>query len=167
MEEADALASRVGVIAKSLLDIGTTQHLRDKHGHGFHIHLVLKGSPLVEEETMEYVKTWMQHQKLGAELESKPYHGQMRFNISAKIFASSEEKDGVLVDLARNKNERLIADLFLLLEENKERLGIEFYSISPSTFDEVFSKIVEKHHVEEEESPRRAKKWYRFLTGRY
>jgi len=40
MEEADALASRVGVISKTLLDIGTTQHLRQKYGQGFHIHML-------------------------------------------------------------------------------------------------------------------------------
>jgi ATP-binding cassette, subfamily A (ABC1), member 3 len=167
MEEADALASRVGIIAKHLLDIGTAQHLREKHGHGFHIHLVLKGSPLVDDAEMECIKTWMEQHIVGAKIEGKPYHGQMRFNIPSTITASVDDKDEIMVDLARNKKERSIAELFLLLEENKEQLGIEFYSISPSTFDEVFLKVVEKHHVGEEEPPLRPKNWYRWLGGKY
>jgi ATP-binding cassette subfamily A (ABC1) protein 3 len=41
--------------------------------------------------------------------------------------------------------------LFVLLEENKQNLGLEFYSVSVSTFDEVFLKVVRKHGVGEED----------------
>jgi len=41
-----------------------------------------------------------------------------------------------------------IAALFAFLEENKEELGFEYYSISPTTLDQVFLQIV---GIEEEE----------------
>lgn len=48
----------------------------------------------------------------------------------------------------------------VLLEENKEKLGLGFYSVSPSTFDEVFLRVIEKHNVGEEDTPMR-KSWWR------
>lgn len=38
IEEADTIADRVGVMAKHILNVGTTSHLRTKHGYGFHVH---------------------------------------------------------------------------------------------------------------------------------
>ena len=78
MEEADALADRVGVLAKHILDIGTTQHLRTKHGFGFHIHLVLKSAPRSPEQEVQNVKDWIEKSFPGSEIERDPYHGQMR-----------------------------------------------------------------------------------------
>ena len=168
MEEADALASRVGVLAKRLLDIGTTAHLREKHGHGFHVHIILAGAPNVGDEAMTNVRTWLEGRIPGAQLEGFPYNGQMRFNIPAhvpveaspvKVEASSAEKDRIAPVTTTHK-ERSIGELFALFEEVKGDLGIEFYSVRPSTFDEVFLTVIEKHHVGEEEPPLRKKRWW-------
>jgi ATP-binding cassette, subfamily A (ABC1), member 3 len=43
-----------------------------------------------------------------------------------------------------------ISTLFKMLEENKHKLGLEYYSISQTTLDQVFLKIVGDHQVEEE-----------------
>jgi ABC-type multidrug transport system ATPase subunit len=168
MEEADALASRVGVISKTLLDIGTTQHLRQKYGQGFHIHIVMKGAPRVGEEEMRVIIEWIKDRLDGAELECKAYNGQMRFNIPAVHIGEQSQvaelpgNDGILPS-GSEPTKRKIEDLFLLLEQHKEELGIAFYSVSPSTFDEVFLKVVEKHQICEEEMPSRKKRWW--LTG--
>jgi ATP-binding cassette subfamily A (ABC1) protein 3 len=91
----------------------------------------------------------------------------MRFNIPSSFEEISGDKDAAIVDRTSNKHERSIVNHFLLLEENKERLQIEFYTISPSAFDEVFLRATEKHHIGEEEVPNKAKMWYRhrLLTG--
>jgi len=159
MEEADALASRVGVIAKTLLDIGTTQHLRQKHGQGFHIHVVMKGAPRVSMEEMRRVIEWIKTRLEGAELEGKAYNGQMRFIIPAMHVDERGENDDIL-PTGSVSTRRTIGDLFLLMEQHKEEMGIEFYSVSPSTFDEVFLKVIEKHHVGEQEMPSRKKRWW-------
>jgi len=85
MEEADALADRVGVLAKHMLDVGTTQHLRDKHGYGFHIHLVLNTAPNSLDEEIQKIKEWIEEQFPGAEMERMPYHGQMRYASIAQL----------------------------------------------------------------------------------
>jgi ABC-type multidrug transport system ATPase subunit len=162
MEEADALASRVGVISKTLLDIGTTQHLRQKYGQGFHIHVVMKGAPRVGEDEMKGMVEWIKGRLDGAELEGKAYNGQMRFSVPAVYIGEQSEvpeNDGILPS-SSEPTRRKIEDLFLMLEQHKEELDIAFYSVSPSTFDEVFLKVVEKHQVGEEEMPSRKKRWW-------
>jgi len=158
MEEADALASRVGVIAKTLLDIGTTQHLRDKHGQGFHIHVVMKGAPRVSDDDMLAVQKWMESELPGTQMEGKAYNGQIRFNIPSSSPAraretSAEEQADEIQSSNAPTERRTIGHLFMLMERHKEELGIEYYSVSPSTFDEVFLRVIEKHQIEEEEMP--------------
>ena len=54
-----------------------------------------------------------------------------------------------------------ISELFTLLEENKTALGLEYYSVSQTTLDQVFLSIVSKHHVQEENYGTDAKKGWR------
>jgi hypothetical protein len=171
MEEADHLADRVGVVAKKMLDIGTTSHLRNKHGHGFHIQLICASAPHTSAEEMESVKQWVEATLPGAQMEGYPYHGQLRFNIPSKTTSTSSppEKDANAISPSASNNADNIEDpaaaevsvgkLFVLLEDNKEKLGLEFYSVSPSTFDEVFLRVVEKHHIGEEDDPPVKKDW--------
>lgn len=86
MEEADALADRVGVLAKHMLDVGTTNHLRNKHGYGFHIHLILKSAPHSTDEEMQVVEDWVKTKWPGAEVERKAYNGQLRYIPPDSIF---------------------------------------------------------------------------------
>lgn len=55
-----------------------------------------------------------------------------------------------------------VGSLFILLEDNKETLGLEFHSVSPSTLDEIFWKVVERHGVGEEDMIRRKRRWKDF-----
>ncbi|KAF2273591.1 putative ABC transporter [Westerdykella ornata] len=166
MEEADHLATRVCVVASGrMLDIGTTSHLRRKHGHGFHIQLICASAPHTTSEEMEQVKAWVEETLPGSQMEGFAYHGQLRFNVPAKRLAAlgdnirEKRVDGV-DDSAEEEEELTVGQLFVLLEEHKERLGLEFYSVSPSTFDEVFLRVIEKHDAgEEPETPKRKKDW--------
>jgi len=166
MEEADHLADRVGVVAKRLLDIGTTTHLRNKHGYGYHIQLICRSAPHTSEKEIHAVQNWVEKNIPGAKAEGYPYHGQLRFNVPARqstiatVDAASPESEPEIVDAKKEaKEETSVGKLFVLLEESKEQLGLEFYSVSPSTFDEVFLSVVEKHNVGEEDSPTVKKDW--------
>ena len=55
-----------------------------------------------------------------------------------------------------------VGSLFILLEENKEILGLEFHSVSPSTLDEIFLKVVERHGVGEQDLTRTKRGWKEF-----
>lgn len=166
MEEADALADRVGVLAKHILDIGTTSHLRTKYGYGFHIHLVLKSAPNSSPEEMANVKAWVEERFPGAEVERDAWLGQLRFNIPSVPPSSAPEPEAEpTADLTTTKKGEVeppsVGSLFVLLEENKQSLGLEFYSVSVSTFDEVFLKVVRRHGVGEEDhaEANRRRKW--------
>jgi ATP-binding cassette, subfamily A (ABC1), member 3 len=153
MEEADALANRVGVIAKRLLDIGTTSHLRSKHGHGFHVQIIMKSAPHTSDDEYAKLQEWIGNQIPGAELEGIPYHGQVRYMVPIKRSTTPALKnDEDRISSSTNaEDQRTVASLFVLLEENKDAVGIEYYSVSPSTFDEVFLKVIRENNVVEEE----------------
>lgn len=101
----------------------------------------------------------------------------MRYNIPATrskspspiISDENENEDDIQagdpnpLDHKDADEELSVGKLFVLLEENKKKLGLEFYSVSPSTFDEVFLRVIEKHNIKEEDTPSRKMKWYQYL----
>ena len=152
MEEADALADRAGIMAKRMLAMGTTDGLRQKHGDAYYIHLVMRSAPHTAPEEIEVVKAWILKQFPQADIEDQTYHGQIRFSVPKTVSDEDEEirseKDGV-------------GSLIMLLEDRREELGLEHYSVSPTTLDQVFLTIVQKHNVEEEGySKSTKKKWF-------
>lgn len=181
MEEADALATRAGIMAKRMLALGTTDDLRRRHGNIYYVHMIHKSAPHTTENEMETIRNWVLASLPGADIEQKTYHGQVRFSVHGsdtftkglsasaesltehqdKIshqFGDASESKGPFVAMTPTSDEipgRVggisVGKLFSLLEENKQRLGIEFYSVSQTTLDQVFLSIVGKHHVEEEQ----------------
>ncbi|KAF2971036.1 hypothetical protein GQX73_g2625 [Xylaria multiplex] len=139
MEEADALASRAGILAKRMLAIGTIDNLRERFGDAIHVHLVSKTAPHSTDEEMDLMREWVLKAIPGAEIESKTYHGQMRFSVPGSSIAGRETASGSAV-----------GRLVIMLEEQKEALGIEHYSCTPTTLDQVFLTIVGRHNVQEE-----------------
>ncbi|EPS40521.1 hypothetical protein H072_5599 [Dactylellina haptotyla CBS 200.50] len=158
MLEVDALANRAGIISRKMLAVGTTDYLREKHGNHYHIHIVLKSSPNTPDEEMEAVKCWILENFQGAEVEDKSFHGQTKFKVPSIMSFGDEEnladhgisKTGSQERTLTSQRNRTINVLFQLLEDNKESLGIDFYSISRTSMDEVFLNIVGKANVIEE-----------------
>ncbi|KAL1842672.1 hypothetical protein VTJ49DRAFT_4583 [Mycothermus thermophilus] len=171
MEEADALASRAGILAKRMLALGRVEKLRERYGGQLHAHLVLRGAPRTEEGLVERVKEWLRTElrsKLGlgegvgeVEVEEGAWNGQVRFHVPV-VGGSDEKKEKISVrEREEGHNEQIPASstssfgsamgrLVVLLEENKEALGIEYYSVSPTTLDQVFLTVVGAHNVQEE-----------------
>ncbi|KAK2743758.1 hypothetical protein FQN57_004695 [Myotisia sp. PD_48] len=136
MEEADALATRAGIMAKRMLAIGTTDYLRRRHGNAHHVHVVHKDAPHTSDADMEQIRSWVLDTLPSASIEQKTYHGQLRFSLGGSQATDSE-------DVGTSK-------LFALLEQNKERLGFAYYSVSQTTLDQVFLSIVGQHNIQEE-----------------
>ncbi|KAL8757044.1 MAG: hypothetical protein Q9184_004312 [Pyrenodesmia sp. 2 TL-2023] len=149
MEEADALADRAGIMARKMLALGTSEYLRKQHGNRYHVHLITKTAPHTPPEQMESITSWITKNVDGAVVESKTYHGQMRFSVPAHL----NEKE-----ISKGKESEAITDiyssgigaLFTMLEARKDELGFEYFSVSPTTLDQVFLSIVGKHNIEEE-----------------
>ena len=156
MEEADALASRAGIMASRMLALGTTNYLRSKHGDAYHVHLVHKAAPHTPDVEMERIREWVKAEFPGVDVEEKSWHGQIRFSVpmnprNASIVA--EKDDIAAVDCAAPSTSigASISALFTLLERNKRDLCFEYYSVSQTTLDQVFLSIVGKHKVEGED----------------
>jgi ATP-binding cassette subfamily A (ABC1) protein 3 len=164
MEEADALADRAGIMARRMLAIGTSDYLRRRHGSGYYIHLVMKSAPHTSDEEIAALKSWIQDRFPGANIDDKTYHGQVRFSVPASEDVGMESKvinvDEITSDTDVGTGSR-IGSLITMLEENREELGLEHYSVSPTTLDQVFLTIVGKHNVLEEgyEGPRSKRGW--------
>lgn len=141
MEEADALATRAGIMAGKMLALGTTENLRRKHGDGYHVHLVHSHAPHPSDDDMQRIRDWILETFPDADVENKIYAGQIRFAVPT---ATLHPKDG---DTGHGSG---IGLLFAALERSKAELQIEYYSVSRATLDQVFLNIVGKHNVEEE-----------------
>ena len=156
MEEADALASRAGIMAGRMLALGTTAYLRRKHGNAYYVHLVHSQAPHTSDEKMQRIRMWITESFPGANIEEKTYHGQMRFSVPARAQQPQQQQQQPtmqsgkdMVSITANEDGG-ISVLFTLLEQHKADLGFEYYSVSQTTLDQVFLSIVGKHDVEEE-----------------
>ncbi|GKT71574.1 ATP-binding cassette sub-family A member 9 [Colletotrichum tofieldiae] len=59
MEEADELATRVAIMSKRILAIGTSQDLRKRYSNVYNVHLVLGTAPGSTPAEMQNVETWV------------------------------------------------------------------------------------------------------------
>lgn len=185
MEEADALAGRAGILACRMLALGTPNGLRRRFGDTLHVHLVSSTAPCTSDADMDRISSWVRATFPDAALDSKTYHGQMRFSVRARHVAvspaqqppasppasatsasdatavpdapESKPAEAVFVSSAgpSGSHGSVMGQLIVLLEEHKERLGVEHYSVSPTTLDQVFLAIVGKHDVRENSGTRR------------
>lgn len=153
MEEAAALAGRVGILAQRMLAVGEIPTLRRKAGIRYQVHVVMKNAPWTEQGEMQRLRQWLQMNLPGVEIEPRIFHGQMRFTVPMTAPVASLNSSPLAKDRIRGSNkphENGIAVLFRLLEDNKEQLGLQGYSVNLTTLDQVFLGIVERNNVQEE-----------------
>ncbi|KAL6918070.1 hypothetical protein ACHAPO_000117 [Fusarium lateritium] len=154
MEEADALAGRAGILAGRMLALGTPDNLRHRFGDALHIHLVSSTAPRTSDEEMARIMNWIRTTLPSADVDQKTYHGQIRFSILAGqvLAATSGRREEEITGKDEDLSQSAIGHLVVLLEENKEQLGVGHYSVSPTTLDQVFLSIVGQHNIKEENS---------------
>ncbi|KAF2831862.1 P-loop containing nucleoside triphosphate hydrolase protein [Ophiobolus disseminans] len=147
MEEADKLATRVGIMKRKMLALGTVSDLGAQYGDAWVVQLVLKSAPDTSEQEMERVKEWVRSRIPGVELDRWGSrgggHGQLRFKVLKAGSGTTEEAKSAQLDL------NSIPGLIQLLEAHREELGLEYYSVSPTTLDEVFLRVVGEEDEEE------------------
>jgi ABC-type multidrug transport system ATPase subunit len=164
MEEADALAGRAGILARRMLAMGTVERLRSRFGNALHVHLVCRGAPRTTDEDVARVRGWIVEEFPGAQIEERTYHGQMRFSVPADSVVRRRGPGAGEEGVGSAAAERsAIGQLVVTLEENRERLGVEHYSVSPTTLDQVFLAVVSRHGVKEEGyGEEKKKKWWQW-----
>lgn len=125
MEEADALADRIGIVSSRMLAVGEREELKKRAGDAFHIHLVSSSAPNTTPQELQAMKDWIGAEFPEAKVSRETQGGQIRFEVPAE--GSS------------------LGRLIRLLEAVKGDLGVEFYSVGRATLDEVFENIVRRY----------------------
>ncbi|KAK5060231.1 hypothetical protein LTR84_010116 [Exophiala bonariae] len=144
MEEVSALADRVGIMRKTMLAVGERNELCSRYQDRYHVHLVLRNtadgpqSPSKAGED-DHATRWVKSMIPHARIEKISLNCQMSFSVPRIHRYLSleghprEEGDGQHVSLAA---------IIRLLEANKDIVGIEYYTVSQSTLEDVFISVV-------------------------
>ncbi|XP_074639186.1 cholesterol transporter ABCA5-like isoform X3 [Acropora palmata] len=132
MEEADALCSRVGIMVKGQLKcLGSTQHLKSTHGSGYTLEIKLaqtQASGLSSDDAQEQLHNYISQMLPGA-TRSEVFGGRVTYKV---------HKEGV----------GALSVIFHQLEKGKETVGIEEYSFSQSTLEQVFLEFAREQDDE-------------------
>jgi ABC-type multidrug transport system ATPase subunit len=126
MEEADVLCNRIGIMTSGVLRcVGSTLHLKNKYGGGYHLFMNCK-------KDNENIEKFHEIQD-----NVKRYVGQILPNATL-----SEDNNGNFtfkVPLGFK-----VSELFDQVESQKDRLGISDWGISLCTLEDVFLSVVKK-----------------------
>lgn len=132
MEEADALANRVGIIAKKLLAVDEISAIRRRFGQHYELAIICQQDDDDEilADRCQTITEFVLKQFPGSIPESgRAYHGHLKF----KVPTSGS-----------------VAALFDSMEESKASLYIEYYGIQRSSLETAFLKLIRQHNVAEE-----------------
>ncbi|CAF1539846.1 unnamed protein product, partial [Adineta steineri] len=118
MDECERVCNRLGIMVRGQLAcLGTIQHLKSKFGRGYTIEIKVHTIP---DDTNALVIQNVQRFLLS----------QRQYQIEVKEITHST---GLF-----QCGQRTPAELFQLLEENKQQLHIETYTISQTTLEQIF-----------------------------
>ena len=148
MEEADTLATRAAIISKRLLAVGTSQDLRHRYSNVYHVSMILRSAPSSSPGEMEALRSFIHQHISGAKLERDMMGGQVRFTVPGSDASSGN-----------------IASVISLLEENKEQLGVQYYTVTGATLENVFLSVVRANNIQEEDGDGQANTWGKRLGG--
>lgn len=129
MEEADALADRIGIVSSRMLALGNREDIKKRAGENFYIHLVSQYAPRTTPEQLQTMKDWIYSTFSDAKISRETQGGQVRFEIPAEGWQ--------------------MVELIKKIESVKGDLGVEFYSVGKATLDEVFENIVRRYGDDE------------------
>lgn len=131
MEEAEALCSRIGIMARGELQcVGTAQHLKSKYGKGYTLTVNLLPCVVPDEATKA-----AQNEQLSTFVEQSVSGGG-----GSLLLSSINQTRKFMVP---KSNATTISQIFKTMEMNKTQLGIREWGLSLSTLEDVFISAVE------------------------
>ncbi|KAM0323839.1 hypothetical protein ACHAQA_008417 [Verticillium albo-atrum] len=146
MEEADELATRVAIMSKRILAIGTSQELRKRYSNVYDVHLVLGSAPGSSRDEMQNVEDWVRDVFPEASFDAVNLGGQVRFVMPV---GTGPSHDG------RSTVRRLMETL----EQHKTSLGLTHYTVGMGTLEMVFLNIMKESDVPEGEEKAKKPFW--------
>lgn len=137
MEEAETLSSRIGIMAQGRLKcIGSSVHLKNKFGSGYTITV----NRIPQSATASQAEAEEEHsQGIASEgdLDSFMFNEVGRGSGSLLSAVNHTRKYKV------PKSGLPIAEIFMLMENNRKRLGVREWGLSMTTLEEVFITTVQ------------------------
>jgi len=132
MDEADVLAQRIGIMAAGRMRvIGSPQHLKTRHGGGYRIELKSSADADAALATEALTKLVEEHFK-----QAKPVHSRQ----GTLVFEVGQ-------DFA-------LAKVFAAFEEAKTTLGLETFTMSQTSLEDVFLRVAEANKADVAEQVR-------------
>ncbi|XP_023665182.2 phospholipid-transporting ATPase ABCA1-like [Paramormyrops kingsleyae] len=127
MEECEALCTRMAIMVNGRFKcLGSIQHLKSRFGDGYTVIVRVGGVPPALAPVEEFVKDTF----AGSMLKEK-HHNTLQYQLPC--------------------TEGALATIFSQLTHHRERLGIDDYSVSQTTLDQVFVNFAQHQHEEEED----------------
>lgn len=138
MEEAEALCSRIGIMARGILQcVGTAQHLKAKFGKGYTLTVNLLPCASVEDQRTqnEQLMTFVEDTLSGGDGGDEGEKGG-----GSVLLSSINQTRKFLVPKSPSTT---ISKIFRSMETSKSHLGIREWGLSMSTLEDVFITAVE------------------------
>lgn len=150
MDEAEVLASRIGIMAKgSLRCIGKQQHLKNKYGKGYILNINFEDQ--YQSQAQALIVQLLGHK---ADLISE-FKGTSQYRIALEedgVQSKSKSESESGGSLASTKKGQIVmSELFETLEKHASAAGIKDWSISQVGLEDVFRNIVAASHQEDED----------------
>ena len=124
MQEIEILANKVGIMIQGrLVCYGNNNHIKNKFSNGYQFDIKLNGN--VNQNRIEYITNKLNY-IFGDVILLEQYMNVVRYEISNKY--------------------NNISDCFIKMEKIKNDLGINNYSISHTTLEQIFMKLVNNAH---------------------
>ncbi|XP_062240484.1 phospholipid-transporting ATPase ABCA1-like [Platichthys flesus] len=126
MEECEALCTRMAIMVNGRFKcLGSIQHLKSRFGDGYTVIVRVGGSP----PALKPVEDFVLHTFSGSVLKEK-HHNTLQYQLPYTQGA--------------------LASIFSQFTIHQQRLGVEDYSVSQTTLDQVFVNFARHQHIEEE-----------------
>ena len=131
LDEAEYLGDRIGIMSNgNFICSGTSSYLKSKYPCGFNLNLLMN-SKIFDNNSKQ-----------------KLYNELIKYEPNLEIKISSKG----LFSLNIQSNNKNIKEIFNLLETNKEEYGIEDYTVSSTSLEDVFLKLNHKITINDESS---------------
>ena len=123
LDEAEYLGDRIGIMSDGhFICSGTSSFLKSKYPCGFNINLLINSSVFNEEYKKQFYNSILQYEP----------------NVEIKVASK-----GIFSINIQSTNQH-ISELFDYIEQNKSKFGIEDYTVSSTSLEDVFLKINNK-----------------------
>jgi ATP-binding cassette subfamily A (ABC1) protein 3 len=157
MEECEALCTRLAIMVNGeFKSLGSAQHLKNKFGSGYTLSIKAMRSPLGPDGSTVRRKKAPPLGDLGPSLSLCSFTlSRIDERVFNSVFPGAtvlEEHDGYAT-INLPSNGLSWSEIFRKLEEHKEYLGIEDYSVSQTTLEQVFLDVAKYQHGIPEDQP--------------